>query len=78
MDTFRNLKVPTLVMHGEADKIVPFADGEGFAATIPGARLVAYPGVGHVPMEQIPDKSAADLAAFLKTLNTPTFTPRSG
>lgn len=68
VDTFRHLNVPTLVMHGEADKIIPFADGEGFAATIPGARFIAYPGVGHVPMEQIPAQSAADLDAFLKSL----------
>ena len=76
--TFKAIAAPTLVMHGVDDKLIPYADGKAFAAAIPGAVLISYPGVGHVPMEQIPDKSAADLAAFLKTLNTPTFTPRSG
>jgi pimeloyl-ACP methyl ester carboxylesterase len=60
------IKVPTLVMHGRQDKLVPFADGEAFAKAIPGAALDAYDGVGHVPMEQIADRSAADLDSWLK------------
>ena len=67
-DTFKALALPTLVMHGEADALIPLADGKAFAGAIPGARLVTYPGVGHVPMEQIPDRSAADLRAFLSGL----------
>jgi pimeloyl-ACP methyl ester carboxylesterase len=69
--TFKTLNLPTLVMHGMDDRLIPFTDGQAFAATIPGARLVAYPGVGHVPMEQIPDRSAADLKAFLDSLPPP-------
>ena len=67
-DSFKAIAVPTLVMHGEADALIPVADGRAFAAAIPGARLVTYPGVGHVPMEQSPDRSAADLEAFLSAL----------
>lgn len=67
-ETFKAIKVPTLVMHGERDKLIPLADGRGFAGAIPGARLVTYRGVGHVPMEQIPDRSAADLKTFLNGL----------
>ena len=79
-ETFKAIAVPTLVMHGVDDKLIPYADGKSFAAAIPGAVLIGYPGVGHVPMEQIPDKSAADLAAFLKSLNNPppAVTPPSG
>lgn len=66
--TFAAIHVPTLVMHGEADALIPVADGRGFAGAIPGAKLILYPGVGHVPMEQIPDRSAADLDAFMHGL----------
>ena len=66
--SFAAIRVPTLVMHGQVDALIPLADGQGFAGAIPGARLVTYPGVGHVPMEQIPDRSAADVAAFLGAL----------
>lgn len=65
----RSIRVPTLVMHGEQDALIPLEDGKGFAGAIPGARLITYPGVGHVPMEQIPDKSAADLRRFLTGLD---------
>ncbi len=61
------IKVPTLVMHGEQDRLIPFADGQAFARAIPNATLIAYPNVGHVPMEQIPTRSAADLDHWLQT-----------
>ena len=60
------ITVPTLVMHGEQDRLIPFADGQAFAREISGATLVGYPNVGHVPMEQIPDRSAADLDQWLR------------
>lgn len=65
---FGTIKVPTLVMHGEADTVIDVAAGRGLASAIPGAKLITYPGVGHVPMEQIPDQSAKDLRAFLTSL----------
>ena len=65
---FATIKIPTLVMHGEGDTVIDVSAGRGLASVIPGAKLITYPGVGHVPMEQIPDKSAADLRAFLESL----------
>ena len=59
------LKVPTLVIWGEEDALIPFAAGKLFAQTIPGARLVSYPGIGHLPHEEAAARSAADLQAFL-------------
>ena len=48
---------PTLVIHGKADPLVPFACGEDTARRIPGARLVAIEGMGHdlppEPLRQI-------------------------
>jgi pimeloyl-ACP methyl ester carboxylesterase len=41
------LTVPTTVVHGEHDPLVPPAHGDRLAATIPGARLRAVPGAGH-------------------------------
>jgi pimeloyl-ACP methyl ester carboxylesterase len=62
------LRTPTLVMTGEEDNLVPAAHARLFAEAIPGARLVAYPGVGHIPMEEIPARSAADVRAFLQPI----------
>jgi pimeloyl-ACP methyl ester carboxylesterase len=43
----RQIRVPTLVVHGEADQIVGVSGGEATAAAIPGARLLRVPGLGH-------------------------------
>jgi pimeloyl-ACP methyl ester carboxylesterase len=66
--TFAAIRTPTLVMVGEADKVIPAAQSRSLAGAIPGAKLIAYPDVGHVPMEQIPDRSAEDVLAFLRAL----------
>ena len=42
-----NITVPTLVMHGKADPLVPFACGQDTARRIPGAQLVGIDGMGH-------------------------------
>lgn len=41
------IQAPTLVLHGQADPLIPFACGEDTARRIPGARLVGIPGMGH-------------------------------
>lgn len=43
----RRLKVPTLVLHGADDPLLPLPAGQDTAAAIPGARLVVIPGWGH-------------------------------
>jgi pimeloyl-ACP methyl ester carboxylesterase len=71
VSSFAKISVPTLVMSGEQDKLIPVDDSRAIAAAIPGAELVTYPEGGHVPMEQLPDQSARDLKIFLKTLPPP-------
>jgi pimeloyl-ACP methyl ester carboxylesterase len=41
------LPIPTLVVHGDADILVPVENGRLVAAAIPGARLLEIPGMGH-------------------------------
>jgi pimeloyl-ACP methyl ester carboxylesterase len=65
-DDFAAITVATLVMHGEHDRIVSVQDSRALAAAIPGARLILYPGASHMPMEENPIQSAADLRAFLE------------
>lgn len=43
----RTLRVPTLVVHGEADILIPVDNGRRVAAAIPGARYIEVPGMGH-------------------------------
>lgn len=50
-----HLRVPTLVIHGEADPLILPRAGEATAEAIPGAKLITYPGMGHdLPQELWP------------------------
>lgn len=61
-----DVRVPTLVLHGEDDPLVKLAAGEDTAASIPGARLVTIPGWGHdIPLPLI-DRVAGEIAAHAK------------
>ena len=62
------IAVPTLVMWGEEDSLIPLAAAGWWRARLPDVRLVSYPGIGHLPMEEAPDRSAADLARFVAAL----------
>jgi pimeloyl-ACP methyl ester carboxylesterase len=61
------LQAPTLVSTGESDVVVEPASARKLAAAIPGAKLIVYPHVGHLPQIEIPQRSAADVAAFLRS-----------
>jgi pimeloyl-ACP methyl ester carboxylesterase len=59
------IKAPTLILWGQEDNLIPVASARWFQQAMPGSRLISYPRVGHVPMEEVADQSAADVAAFL-------------
>ena len=51
-DRLPEVNIPTLVLHGDADPLIPFENGVNLSRRIPGARLRALPNVGHlVPLE---------------------------
>ena len=62
-----SIKVPTLILWGEADPLIELQAAQKFAAAIPGANVITYPHVGHLPQIEIPQRSAADVAAFLRS-----------
>lgn len=57
--------VPTLVLWGERDKMLPASEGGRLASKIPGARLVILPDAGHLPQRERPEAFAAAVAGFL-------------
>ncbi|WBB80408.1 alpha/beta hydrolase [Micromonospora sp. WMMD882] len=59
--------VPTLVVHGDDDQIVPYAvGGQASAARIKNARLITYPGAPHGITDTHKGQLGDDLLAFLK------------
>lgn len=67
-ETMAAITVPTLLIWGEEDPLVPLSSGQWFDEHIPDSVLIAYPAIGHIPMEEAPDRSAADIRAWLDTL----------
>jgi len=55
VELLKTVKVPTLVLHGEADPLLPVACGRDVAALVPNAEIETYPGWGHdIPTQLIP------------------------
>ena len=61
----RALKLPTLVIWGGRDRLVPPADAKQFNTDITGSRLVMFDALGHVPQEEDPVATVAAVKAFL-------------
>lgn len=59
--------MPVLVLQGDTDRLVPPEHGQRFADAISSSTLVMYENTGHLPHEEIPDRSAADVRAFVDT-----------
>lgn len=62
------IKVPVMIMWGEEDNLIPVSSAHWFATALPGSKLVVYPKVGHIPMEEIPERSAVDVKIWLDAL----------
>jgi pimeloyl-ACP methyl ester carboxylesterase len=69
------VRVPTLVLHGKADPLVPFACGEDTARRIPGAKLVGIEGMGHDLPPDVVDHLLAPLIPHLKAADVRAKTP---
>jgi pimeloyl-ACP methyl ester carboxylesterase len=61
----RTLRLPTLILWGSDDSVIPARYAESFHRDIPASRLIVYDGVGHIPQEVIPERMSADMRAFL-------------
>ncbi len=56
---------PTLILWGQEDQWIPVDHAEKFVSDIETAELIIYPEMGHVIMEEKPQKTAKDAEAFL-------------
>ncbi|MFZ5783063.1 MAG: alpha/beta fold hydrolase [Pseudomonadota bacterium] len=55
VELLKTIKVPTLVLHGEEDPLLPVECGRDVARLVPGAEIETYPGWGHdFPAQMIP------------------------
>lgn len=68
-DVLPQIRVPTLLLWGDADKRSPVSIAEQFHAAIPSARFVLLPGVGHQANMDAPDPFNAEVRDFLHALS---------
>jgi pimeloyl-ACP methyl ester carboxylesterase len=61
-----SVQVPTLVVWGGRDRLLPPTLASTFTSHIPDSRLVVLPGAAHIPMLEAPDELNAALRAFLE------------
>lgn len=66
----RSVAIPTLVLWGEEDALIPLAAARWYSDHLPRDTLIKYPGVGHLPMEEVASRSAADLDLWLSQLRS--------
>ncbi len=59
------VSIPTLVVWGERDPVLPPAYGRAYAAAFPHSRFEVIPGGGHIPTREAPDATFAAIDPFL-------------
>src|SRR6202163_372670 len=64
LEVLKHVRVPTLVVHGTDDVLVPIENGRRVAGAVPGARFIEIPGMGH----DIPERVWAELADGIEQL----------
>jgi pimeloyl-ACP methyl ester carboxylesterase len=62
-----SVRVPVMLLGGEADRLVPVASMREAAARNPGWETVILPGVGHTPQLEVPESVTGTLRDWLRT-----------
>lgn len=70
-DHVGRITMPTLILWGEEDHLIPETAAHAYAKAIRGAKLIVYPATGHLPQEELADKSAGDVRTFLLATSRP-------
>ena len=65
VDRLSHLKVPTLVVWGARDRVLPYSQGQEAAARLPEGSLELVPDCGHAPHVEQPERFASGLGEFL-------------
>ena len=62
---YRNIKVPTLILWGDDDKIVPLISGKRLHEDLPNSAIVVFESCGHIPQEEMPLATQSAIEGFL-------------
>ena len=59
------LGMPALILWGDEDRLIPLSAGKWLDRTLPNSELVVYEGIGHLPQEEAPEATLADVRRWL-------------
>jgi pimeloyl-ACP methyl ester carboxylesterase len=62
------IDAPTLILWGREDAVIPVTAAAWFSSQLPHARVTILDDVGHIPMEEAPDRALAPVLALLDGL----------
>jgi pimeloyl-ACP methyl ester carboxylesterase len=65
-DLLRATDVPTLIVRGEQDELIPADEAEALVALMPKAELVVLAGAGHLPPLEVPEEFTGAVARWLE------------
>ncbi len=65
-EVLRQADVPTLVIRGEQDTLIPADEAEALAALLPKAEVVVLAGAGHLPPLEVPEEFTGAVARWLE------------
>jgi pimeloyl-ACP methyl ester carboxylesterase len=66
----RAITIPALILWGSRDSTIPARHAELFHRDMPNSKVIVYDGAGHVPHEEIPEKTVSDVRTFLSEQTT--------
>ena len=61
----KSIQTPTLLVWGEKDQMIPFANSKDYLRLLPHATITSFPRLGHLPFEEAPGESLMPVRAFL-------------
>lgn len=70
LERLRSLRMPVLVIHGLDDTLIPPANGRLVAASVPGARLIEFEGMGHDVPRRVWSQVAEAIAELARQATT--------
>ena len=65
-DNATKITTPTLILWGDKDTLIPPDAGEAYRDAIKGSQFIVYNDVGHLAMEEVPERSAEAVRRFLR------------
>lgn len=66
-EKLKKINIPTLIQWGKHDEWVPVSCAHQFYKTLPNPKLIVYEDLGHIPMEEAPQRTVKDVLEFVST-----------